>query len=116
MIKKFLSKYRWLRQIYISLLNLLDYVINLFKIIFSPINEIKFLRWIFFLALPRSRYFQIDIQEIKFFVNSSDKVISKKIFVSKKFPEFQLGIKPQPTMEVHHKLWTFQNIARLSKI
>lgn len=89
MIKKFLSKYRWLRQIYISLLNLLDYVINLFKIIFSPINEIKFLRWIFFLALPRSRYFQIDIKEIKFFVNSSDKVISKKIFVSKKFPEFQ---------------------------
>jgi len=89
MIKKFLSKYRWLRQIYISLLNLLDYVINFFKVIFSPISKIKFLRWIFFSALPRNRYFQIDIQGIKFFVNSSDKVISKKIFVSKKFPEFQ---------------------------
>ena len=76
MIKKFLSKYRWLRQIYISLLNLLDYVINLFKVIFSPINKIKFIRWVFFSALPKSRYFQVDIQGIKFFVNSSDKVIS----------------------------------------
>lgn len=88
MIKKFLSKYKGLRQIYISLLNLLDFIINFFKVIFSPINKIKFIRLVFFSALPKNRYFQVDIQGTKFFVNSSDKVISKKIFVSKKFPEF----------------------------
>ena len=89
MIIKFLSKYEWIRQIYIWLLNLLDYIISFFKIIFSPINKIKFIRSVFFSSLPKNRYFQVNIHGTKFFINSSDKVISKKIFVSKKFPEFQ---------------------------
>ena len=63
---------------------------NFLKSIFRPFGKFRLFRFLIFAFLPEDKIFQTNVNNINFFINSSDNVNSKKIFVNRKFPQYEI--------------------------
>lgn len=84
-----LKKYLIFRLIHKYLLNTLYKITSFirFRKVLVPKN--KLLRSLYFFFLDENLIFLVNIKDIKFYINTSDKVNSRKIFSNLKFPQFE---------------------------
>lgn len=85
--KKKLSENKFLKILYAKILFLNLKLFSPIKHIAYFLQNFKFFRRIKFIFLLPNKLFLENIDNIKFFINSSDIVNSKKIFINKKFPQ-----------------------------
>jgi hypothetical protein len=76
------------KYFYIFLLKIFNKFITVFHNIFYILLKFKTIRRLVFFLLPENLIFKTEIENTSFFINSSDRVNSKKIFVNKKYPQF----------------------------
>ena len=100
-VKIKLKKSILLIKIYLILNNLFFKVFSIIKTLFRPLGKLRILRYLIYAFLPDNKIFQTEINGVKFFINSSDNVNSKKIFVNKKFPQYEIFNNCMKTIEMN---------------
>lgn len=87
-MKQKISNYLFAIKIYIFIKWLLKFSIKPIKIFISYLEKFKLFRIFKFYFLNSNNFHIIEINQIKFIINASDEVNSKKIYVNRKFPQF----------------------------
>jgi FkbM family methyltransferase len=88
-MKKIITKYKILKLIYIFVLNFLNSIFYPIKKLNNLLDKLYLYRLIKFHLMQSNQLILYFENEIKFVVNSSDKVNSKKIYVGKFFPQMK---------------------------
>ena len=103
--------YLILRKIHKYFLNFIYVITSAIKLENITTPKSKFLRMIYFFCLKENLIFYISFDNIKFYINSSDKVNSRKIYSNLKFPQFDEFLRAYQLLEsINYKTETLVDI------
>jgi len=77
-----LKKKKSVQLIFSYFLKYIDVIFIPFQIIFNKVSNLKIFRIIFFILLPLDKEILVSTSYGKYFINTNDRIISKKIFIN----------------------------------